>query len=189
VKSTVTHPAKILVDILGMRFKPMADHSVRVAEYSLMLARQMAMPVEMQKIIYLAGLVHDIGKIGISSACLLKHGPLTVDDWEEIKKHPRLSYEILSSIPGMEEVALMALYHHERYDGRGYPEGLSGEAIPLGARVIAVADSFDAMTSERVYRPTLSRREAENEIRRCVGTQFDPQVVKVFCRLMMDGGV
>jgi len=146
----------------------------------------MDMPAQMQKIIYLAGLVHDIGKIGISSACLLKQGPLTADEWEEIKRHPRLSYEILSAIPGMKEIALIALCHHERYDGGGYPEGLSGEAIPLGARMIAVADSFDAMTSDRVYRPKMSCREAESELRRCAGTQFDPQVVKTFCSLMMN---
>lgn len=189
MKSTLIHAARVLIRVQETRFKSASDHSRRVAEYALTLARGLDLSVKMQERIYLAGLVHDIGKIGISSACLLKHGPLTAGEWEEIKQHPRLSHEIVSAIPGMQEISRIVLHHHERYDGRGYPAGLKGEEIPPGARLIAVADSFDAMTASRVYRSKMNRREAVQELRRCTGTQFDPRLVEPFCCLVEQGEI
>ncbi|OAT79936.1 HD-GYP domain-containing protein [Desulfotomaculum copahuensis] len=189
MKSTLIHAARVLIRIQEAGFKPASDHAGRVAGYALMLARRLGMSVKAQERIYLAGLVHDIGKIGVSSDCLMKHGPLTAAEWEEVKKHPRLSHEIVSAIPGMKEIGGIVLYHHERYDGRGYPEGLSGEKIPPGARLIAIADSFDAMTASRVYRPAVTGQEAVQEMRRCSGTQFDPRLVETFCRLVEQGEI
>lgn len=183
MKSTFIHAASTLIRIQEARFKEASRHSQRVAFYALMLSKELGMSGKEQKHIYLAGLLHDIGKLGIPDSCLFKPGKLTGEEWREIKKHPVFSYEILSAIPEMENISVMALYHHERYDGKGYPEGLRGEAIPLGARLLAVADSFDAMTSYRVYRPQMSFQMAIEELCRCAGTQFDPRFVEAFCRL------
>ncbi|RKO67562.1 HD-GYP domain-containing protein [Desulfofundulus salinus] len=189
MKSTFIHAARALMKLHEVRFKVSSNHSWRVAAYAAALAKKLGMPEKEQNRIYLAGLLHDIGKLGISSAILHKPGKLTAAEWEEIKKHPVYSYEILSAIPGMKAISLMALYHHERYDGCGYPEGLGGEAIPLGARILAVADSFDAMTSDRVYRPRMSKEMASEELFRCAGTQFDPQLVEVFCCRVVPEGI
>ena len=183
MKSTFIYAASTLIRIQEARFKVASQHSQRVAFYALMLSKELGMSGKEQKHIYLAGLLHDIGKLGIPDSCLFKPGKLTGEEWREIKKHPVFSYEILSAIPETENISVMALYHHERYDGKGYPEGLRGEAIPLGARLLAVADSFDAMTSYRVYRPQMSFQVAIEELCRCAGTQFDPRFVEAFCRL------
>ncbi|MQL53891.1 HD domain-containing protein [Desulfofundulus thermobenzoicus] len=189
MKSTMIHAARALIHVLEASFKVASQHSQRVASYSLMLARELGMTEKKQKRVYLSGLLHDIGKLGIPSTVLLKPGKLTAPEWEEIKKHPVYSYEILSAIPGMDFISRVALYHHERYDGGGYPEGLAGEAIPLEARILAVADSFDAMTSDRVYRPRMSWEAAVKELYYCAGTQLDPHLVDAFCRGVACGGI
>lgn len=189
MRSQLLYATRILNRVQEARLKLTYHHSRRVASYAIMLARELGMPAEEQQHLYLAGLLHDIGKLGISSATLFKPGKLTEQEWEEMKKHPIFSYEILSAIPGMKAISFVALYHHERYDGRGYPEGLQGEAIPLGARILAVADSFDAMTSKRAYRPIMSREEALEELRSCAGTQFDSHLVEVFCRGVEQGKI
>ncbi|HHW42242.1 MAG TPA: HD-GYP domain-containing protein [Desulfotomaculum sp.] len=188
MKSTVIHAALTLIRIMEARFKEASEHSQRVAGYALVLAGELGMSGKEQERVYLAGLLHDIGKLGIDSSILLKPGKLTAAEWEEVKKHPVYSYEILSAIPGMDLISRAVLYHHERYDGCGYPAGLAGEDIPLEARVLAVADSFDAMTSNRAYRPRMPREAAVKELERCAGTQFDPQLVEIFCRRVVCGG-
>lgn len=167
----------VLVD---MRYPLTAGHSTRVARYSAIIAREMGLITSIQKALRLAGLVHDIGKIGIPKAYLEKPGKLTDSEMAEIRKHPVLSYEIVSEVPGLQNIANIVLHHHERMDGRGYPHGLVGEKIPLGSRILCVADAFDAMVTERSYRPAMSVHDALSELERCAGTQFDPAIVQAF---------
>ena len=126
------------------------------------------------------GLLHDIGKVAIEEAILNKPGPLDEDEWEEIRRHPEIGYRILSSVNDMADMARDVLYHHERWDGSGYPRGLAGEEIPLVSRIIHLADAFDAMTSERAYRPPMETDRALEQIRLGCGTQFDPDLVRLF---------
>jgi HD-GYP domain-containing protein (c-di-GMP phosphodiesterase class II) len=142
----------------------------------------MGVPQNDLKDIELAALLHDVGKIGVSEAVLQKEGKLTDDEFREIKKHPVVGAEILSSIKQLKAALPGIRYHQERYDGKGYPEGLSGECIPLFARIIAVADTFDAMTSDRPYRKALPDQTALGEIERCAGAQFDTVCVKAFMK-------
>jgi putative nucleotidyltransferase with HDIG domain len=137
-----------------------------------------------------AALLHDIGKIGIPDQILHKPGPLTDKEWVVMRQHPEIGARILRMIRGLSEVSRLVLAHHERYDGSGYPYGLSGESIPIGARILAVVDAYGAMVVDRVYRPAKSYREAIDELRRCAGKDFDPIVVDVFLNLIettMDG--
>ena len=126
-----------------------------------------------------AVLIHDIGKMGIDEKILNKPGALCEDEWKEIQRHPEIGYRILSSVNEFSEMANYILEHHERWDGQGYPKGLKGEEISLQGRIVAVADSFDAMTSDRSYRKGLAQDEAIAEIKRCAGTHFDPLVAKI----------
>ena len=128
--------------------------------------------------------MHDIGKIGIRDDILLKPGKLTDEEFEQIKTHPAKSQEIVGSLPFLEEVSLLVRYHHERYDGRGYPDGKSGEDIELGSRILAVSDSFDAMTTDRPYRRRLPLDQAKAELLRCKLTQFDPKIVDYFIAIL-----
>lgn len=162
-------------------------HSVRVATYSREIARRLGMPEEYLKQIYYIGLLHDIGKIGVPDEVLNKKGRLTDEEFMQIKKHPAIGGEILQSFDAVQGISDGAKYHHERYDGRGYCEGLSGEEIPLVARIIGVADSYDAMQSNRVYRPGLSEEVILNELKKNAGTQFDPKIVPIMCEMIADG--
>jgi len=184
---SLTHLVRALFRMLEARLEGVSRHSERVASLAVMLARELGMNENDQKMIYVAGLLHDLGKMAVPGRILFKPDKLTGEEWEEIKKHPVYSFQILSYIPQLKDINLLMLYHHERYDGRGYPYGLKGEDIPLGARILTVADSYDAMTSHRVYRPAMSTREALEEIYRCAGTQFDPRVVEAFFNLDVSG--
>ncbi len=157
-------------------------HSERVTVYACVLAYWLDLPETTIQNIYQAGLVHDIGKIGIPDAVLNKPGRLTDDEYELIKMHPVIGANILAPIEFLDEIRKIVLHHHERWDGRGYPAGLAGENIPLGARVVAVADAFDAMTSNRPYRKALPVEVALAEIERGKGTQFDPDMAEVFLK-------
>jgi HD-GYP domain-containing protein (c-di-GMP phosphodiesterase class II) len=165
---------------MDMRYPFTVGHSVRVARYAKDIAREMGLDAAFQKTLGFAGRVHDIGKVGIPRACLEKQGKLTDNEMKEIQKHPLLSHEIISEVPGLHNVATIVLYHHERMDGHGYPHGLVGEGIPLGSRILCVADSFDAMTSERSYKPAMEVEKSLLELEQGTGTQFDPVVVQAF---------
>ncbi|MEO0475768.1 MAG: HD-GYP domain-containing protein [Planctomycetota bacterium] len=158
-------------------------HSERVAWLGTQLAEAIGLDAEEVERIRIAGLVHDVGKIGVPEAVLCKAGRLTDDEFDQIKKHPRIGYNILKGIPKIEDVLDGVLYHHERWDGRGYPTRLAGEAIPLYGRILAVADTFDAMSSTRSYRQAMPREKVLEEIANCSGTQFDPALTDPFINL------
>jgi diguanylate cyclase (GGDEF)-like protein/PAS domain S-box-containing protein len=160
-------------------------HSKRVGELSEQIALNLYFPQEEVRQIGIAGLVHDIGKIGISNLILDKEGPLVEDEYIEIKKHSEMGYRILSSVPEFSDIAQYVFAHQEWWDGNGYPRGLKGEVIPIQARIIAIADAFDAMTSNRTYRNRISEMDAILEIYKCAGRQFDPDIVRVFVEKVM----
>ncbi len=157
-------------------------HSERVALISRHLAQASGLGDRDVEQIYMAGLLHDVGKIGVPEAVLQKAGRLTPEEFEQIKRHPAIGARILQDVKQIQGIIPGVLHHHERYDGKGYPSGLSGEAIPLMGRIICLADCFDAMTSSRTYRKGLPLEVAMAEIRRCAGTQFDPRLAEVFLR-------
>jgi HD-GYP domain-containing protein (c-di-GMP phosphodiesterase class II) len=161
-------------------------HSERVALLSRYLAQQFKLDDHAVERVYMAGLLHDVGKIGVPEAVLQKTGKLTPEEFEEIKKHPAIGARILRDVKQIEDIIPGVLHHHERYDGKGYPAGLAGEAIPLMGRIICLADCFDAMTSSRTYRKALPLEVALTEIQRCSGTQFDPQLTDAFLRISVD---
>ncbi len=160
-----------------------SGHSGRVSEISVVIAKEMAMPENAVEKIRLAGLIHDIGKIGVKEAVLNKPGKLTSEEFEHIKTHPAIGERILKPIVEEREILDMVRLHHERFDGRGYPDGLSGEQIPVGAAIMALADAYDAMTSDRPYRKSLGNSIAVEEIKKGSGTQFTPDVVAAFLRV------
>ncbi|MBL8759606.1 MAG: HD domain-containing protein [Phycisphaerae bacterium] len=155
-------------------------HSERVAHLSRALARVIGLGEPTAERLHICGLVHDVGKIGVPEAVLGKRGKLTDEEFDAIKKHPRIGFDILRGIPLLEDILPGVLHHHERYDGRGYPTGLAGEEIPLFARIVALADTFDAMSSTRSYRSAMPREKVLAEITRCAGSQFDPGLVPAF---------
>jgi hypothetical protein len=158
-------------------------HSERVAH----LARTLALHTGMGKVeaerVRIAGLVHDVGKIGVPEAILLKQGKLTASEYDAIKRHPEIGHTILRDISLLADVLPGVLHHHERYDGKGYPHGLAGEAIPYIARLLAVADTFDAMSSTRSYRAAMPREHVLKEVETCAGTQFDPALARAFLQM------
>ncbi|WP_408070673.1 HD-GYP domain-containing protein [Butyrivibrio sp. JL13D10] len=164
-------------------------HSARVAEYTRAIAKEMGFSGEELDRIYHIAQLHDCGKIGVPDNILKKPDKLTDEEFEIIKSHTIRGGEILSNFKSLENVGEGALYHHERYDGRGYPEGRSGEDIPLIARMICVADSFDAMNSNRVYRKKLSPEKIREEIEKNKGKQFDPKIADIFLRLLEEGKI
>lgn len=155
-------------------------HSDRVANYAVLIGRYLNLSKKELEDLRIGGLFHDIGKIGIPDTILLKNGKLTDEEYSEIKKHPIIGFNIIGNSDMFKDIVPFVKYHHERYDGKGYPEGLSGENIPYMARIAAVADSFDAMSSRRVYRDSLPKEVVREEIAKNTGTQFDPEIVKVF---------
>jgi len=176
--------AQTLIEVVHLKDIYTGGHSVRVGTYTRRIAEALNLGRQETDQIALAATLHDIGKIGIPDAILLKEGSLDADEWVHVKRHCEYGWSILRHIAELEPVGLMLLHHHERYDGFGYPVGLAGEQIPLGSRVISVADAYDAMTTDRPYRKALGRDIAMEELRRCAGTQFDPIVVEAFCASM-----
>jgi len=148
------------------------------------VAEKLNMSQEKLSTVRAASLLHDIGKVGVPDSILNKKEPLTDEEWKPIKSHPKLGVEILRHVIDLANCLPAILHHHEHYDGRGYPSGLKGDQIPLEARILTVADSYDAMTSPRPYREQLPMEEAINELKRCAGTQFDPEIVDIFCELI-----
>lgn len=162
-------------------------HSYRVAQYSRELAERMGWKGDALEDLYYTALVHDIGKIGIPDSILSKSGRLNEDEYKVIQQHPNIGYDILKEFNDIPDIGVGAKYHHERYDGEGYLEGLKGEEIPLVARIIAVADAYDAMSTPRVYRSALSEEEIRREIIEGAGSQFDPQVAQILLEMIADG--
>ena len=161
-------------------------HTERVALIGRDLAAAAGFDEETVERIYLSGLVHDIGKIGVPETVLTKPGPLTPDEMGKVQMHPEIGARILGDVRQMQDLIPGVLYHHERWDGKGYPCQLAGRDIPLFGRVLCLADSFDAMSSDRTYRRSLSHREVLEEVKCCAGTQFDPDLVEVFLELDFD---
>jgi putative nucleotidyltransferase with HDIG domain len=170
-------------DALDLRDAETQGHSKRVTAYAVALAHAMQLTATELKIIARGAFLHDIGKIAIPDAILLKPGKLTPEEMEVMRKHCQRGYEIVRKIPFLDEAAEIVYAHQESYNGHGYPRGLKGDEIPLGARIFAIADTLDAMTSDRPYRKGLPFAQAITEIQRCQGTQFDPTIVDVFLSL------
>jgi len=161
-----------------------AGHSKRVGFYASKIGEQMGLDVETQRILSHAGILHDIGKIGIKDDILLKPGMLTPDEQKIMQQHSVIGEAIVKPVRSLHQVVSLVRHHHERFDGTGYPDALKGEAIPIGARVLAVADTYDAMVTDRPYRRRLSLEEARAELKRNAGIQHDPTVVDAFLRYL-----
>jgi diguanylate cyclase (GGDEF)-like protein/putative nucleotidyltransferase with HDIG domain len=159
-------------------------HSKKVSDYAVALAEALGLSKDVIDTIRAAGLLHDVGKIAVPDSTLNKKGTLNEGEWELIRAHPKLGIEILRHIIDLVNCIPVILHHHERYDGSGYPTSLKGDNIPLESRILAIADAFDAITSPRPYRKQLPIQEALDELKRCAGTQFDPKLVDVFCKLI-----
>ncbi len=161
-------------------------HSENVSKISKKIGEALNFDQEFLREIEIAGLLHDIGKIAIDNNVLNKTGPLSNSEYEILKRHPEIGYHILKSVDEYTNISDNVLAHHERWDGTGYPRGIAGDKIPLFARIITIADAFEAMTADRTYRNKISKEEAMEELKRCAGTQFDPDIVKLFCDKVID---
>ncbi len=182
--ATYTSTLQAMVTALDTRDTETQGHSLRVVHYTLMLSRLMGITdTAVLKDFEYGALLHDIGKIGIPDSILRKPGKLTPDEWQIMKTHPQLGFNILPRIPFLHNASQLVLHHHEAFNGQGYPDGLKGEEITLGARIFAVADTIDAMTSDRPYRAALTFEKAAAELELFADRQFDPRVVEAFFSL------
>jgi HD-GYP domain-containing protein (c-di-GMP phosphodiesterase class II) len=172
--------ARSLISLIGFRDQYTSSHSARVANYVRTIAMQLGLSDEEIQTAVFAASVPDIGKIGVPDHILLKPGKLSEEEFAWIQKYPEWGWMSLRHLDGFQQAALLVLHQHERVDGSGYPNKLKGEEIPLGSRIITVADSFDALTTDRPYRRALSHAEALAELIRCSVSQFDPEVVNAF---------
>lgn len=188
-RSIIEQSLHTFANAIDAKDKDTNGHSGRVAAYSREIARRMRMSEEEQETIYYMALLHDIGKIGIPDSILKKNGKLTKEEWEVVKQHPAIGGEILKEFTAIPGIADGAKYHHEFYNGKGYCEGLKGEEIPMSARIIAVADAFDAMCSRRYYHEGSTMEYAYEEIKRCSREQFDPEAAKYMLTMIKDGFV
>lgn len=180
LKSSYRVTLEALATALDTRDSETLGHSLRVAACTVAVARRMGVVEPTLTDMYRGALLHDVGKIGVPDAILRKPGRLTPEEWHEMRKHPDLGYRMLEGIKFLEEARQIVLSHQERYDGTGYPRGLKGREIPLGARIFSVVDTLDAMTSDRPYRKAQPYEAARAEIEKYSGVQFDPEVVRVF---------
>jgi diguanylate cyclase (GGDEF)-like protein/PAS domain S-box-containing protein/putative nucleotidyltransferase with HDIG domain len=177
---------KVIISTLHEKNKREEQHSLRVSALCQSMGEAIGLTEEEIEELRTVGLLHDIGKIAIEENILNKPGKLTSDEWEEIKRHPEIGYRILSTVNDMSEMAEHVLAHHERWDGRGYPKGLKGKEIPFQSRIMAIADAYDAMTSERSYRSALPERIAIEELQKNSGIQFDPKLIKIFVSKVLE---
>ncbi|MHB8516045.1 MAG: HD-GYP domain-containing protein [Dehalococcoidia bacterium] len=182
LRRTYDGTLEALVSALDARDRETKGHSIRVAKYMMEIAYHLGVRpgtdewVDMQR----GALLHDVGKIGVSDTILHKPGPLTDEEWVDMRRHPKIGHDMLKDISFLSGAATLVLAHHERFDGKGYPKGLLADEIPLGARIFVLADTFDAMTSDRPYRRALSTEVSRDEIIKCSGSQFDPRCVQAF---------
>lgn len=186
LKTTYENVVAALVRALNMREHGTGAHSLRVRDYTLRLATEMKLPEEVRSHYVLGALLHDIGKIGVPDAILLKAGPLSEEEWATMRKHPEMGRQILAALPDLEGAQEIVCFHHERFDGSGYPQRLKGKQIPLGARIFAVVDVLDALTSSRPYRKPSTFQEAWDHIKDGAGREFDPDIVAVFQGVSLD---
>lgn len=175
-----------IITTLHEKNKREEQHSHRVSTLCENMGKVLGLPEDEIKELKTVGLLHDIGKIAIEENILNKPGRLTVEERQEIEKHPEIGYRILNTVNDMAEMAEYVLAHHERWDGRGYPKGLKGEEIPLQSRIITIADSYDAMISERSYRSALPEEVAIKELKVNAGIQFDPKLISIFIEKVLD---
>ena len=184
IELTNMNMIRALVRTIDAKDRYTNGHSIRVAEYALRIAKELGKSEEEQQIIYYAGLLHDVGKTRVPEDIINKPGKLTDEEFEQIKIHPVTGYHILKDIYEDKTIALGVKFHHERYDGKGYPSGLTGENIPEIARIIGVADTYDAMASNRSYRSALPQEKVREEIEKGKGTQFDPQIADIMLQMI-----
>jgi diguanylate cyclase (GGDEF)-like protein len=184
-KSHYSQRIALLLETLTSKYEDEKSHSIQVKHLCEIMGESMHLSKEEVKDLVLAGNLHDIGKIAIPEEILHKPAKLTDEEYEVIKTHAEIGYRILNAVQEYQRVALATLHHHERYDGKGYPKGLSGEDIPLFSRIIGVVDAYEAMVSDRVYRKALGKEYAINELKRCSGSQFDPKIVDVFIQSIL----
>lgn len=184
----VTHSATLdaLSTALDYRDNETEGHSQRVVRYSLEIGSVLGLERHDLEILGRGTLLHDIGKIGVPDSVLWKPGKLTEEEWVEMRNHVEYGYRMLKHIPFLRDAAMIMLHHHERFDGAGYPQSLKDHDIVIGARIFAVADTYDAMTTDRPYRKALTDQDAREEIARCSGSQFDPAVVEAFFNIAVD---
>ncbi len=180
LRSSYVGTVRVLAEAIEAKDAALRGHSEEVVGYVSAVADHLGLERRRREELMFASLLHDVGKIGISERILLKPGALSAEEMGIVRLHPRIGYRLIEQVPALRAVGLGILHHHERYDGQGYPSGLGGEEIPLEARIIAVADSFSAMITDRPYREPLSLDGACTELERCAGTQFDPGIVKMF---------
>ncbi len=186
MKQNYLNVMNLLASVIDAKDSYTEDHSERVMRFSLGIAGELGINGQLKDNIKYASFLHDIGKINIDASILQKPGPLTKEEWTKMREHPKTASKIISKAGFLNELIPIILYHHVRYGGGGYPScAKSGDEIPIGSRILAVADAYEAMTSDRPYRRGLSRREAIQELRRCAGTQFDPKVVHAFTRFLI----
>jgi HD-GYP domain-containing protein (c-di-GMP phosphodiesterase class II) len=176
-----------LAGTLGLRDDSTGVHSSRVVTLTCLIGRRLGLDTRSLRDLTYAAELHDIGKVGVPDSVLRKAGPLAAEEWEVIRSHSAWGAGLIEKIPGLERVATIVLHHHERYDGRGYPDGLEGEDIPMESRVLSVADAFVAMTEDRPSRRALSTEAAARELRDHAGVQFDPRAVEALSAELKQG--
>lgn len=178
--------AKKLISLINAKDRYTYGHSERVVFYSRILAERLKLSKKEKMILIYSAYIHDIGKINVEKDILMKATPLTNEEWEILKNHPKGGVDIIKPIKELKDIEPIILHHHERYDGTGYPDGLKGQEIPYIARILTIVDSFDAMTSDRPYKKKRTYLQAIREIERCSGTQFDPYIAKVFISIIKE---
>ena len=187
-KKHILTMACTLVSLVDLRDGYTGSHSSRVGSYARAIGVRLGLPEPQLDKVVMAALLHDIGKIGVPDHVLLKRGRLTPEESAHIWKHPELGWMALRNISEFESIGLIVLHHHERMDGGGYPAGLEGSFIPLGSRIIAVADSYDALTTDRPYRKARTHQQAVDELLACAQSQFDPRVLAAFLDSLESNG-
>ena len=173
-----------LVQLLDLKDLTTGVHSSRLTVWALTIAKLLGLSADEARQVEIAAVLHDLGKIGVPDEILKKPSRLTPEEQTIMRKHPEYGWAVMKNIPGCQTASLLILHHHEMWDGRGYPAGLKGEDIPLGARIVAVTDAFDAMTTDRCYRKGVSAKQALSTLERFSGAQFDPCIVDIFAEFI-----